>query len=152
MKSCRGRSTPPLNALSVTRAFAAAAAACCCSSTFDTTNSITFRLNMAFVLRRPFAVGSALKQTSIPSSAFRAFHQAPCKQAPINKFGSKFASSRSTFRNAFQSSFRRNYQQASFNNPVASGNLSQRLLYGAGIFGGTLLAVRLLNSSLQSID
>lgn len=98
---------------------------------------------MAFMLRRPFAVTSALKQTpTISSTAFRAFHQGPVKQAPT-KLNSKFASSRSTFRSAFQSTFRRNYQQqASFNNPVASGNLSQRLLYGAGIFGGTLVAIK----------
>lgn len=150
MKSCRGRRTRLNAGADRHQSFCCC---CCFKSTFLTHNQLsTSRLNMAFVLRRPFAVSSALKQTSIPSSAFRAFHQAPAKQAPINNFGSKFASSRSTFRNAFQSSFRRNYQQASFNNPVASGNLSQRLLYGAGIFGGTLLAVRLSNSFLHSTD
>lgn len=97
---------------------------------------------MAFLMRRPFAVTSALKQTPITSTAFRAFHQGPVFKAPSN-FSNKFASSRATFRNALQSSFRRNYQQpAAFPNPAASGNLTQRLLYGGAIFGGTLLAIK----------
>jgi len=97
---------------------------------------------MAFLMRRPFAVPSALKQTPITSTAIRAFHLGPVSKAPSN-FSNKFASSRATFRNAFQSSFRRNYQQpAAFPNPAASGNLTQRLLYGGAIFGGTLLAIK----------
>jgi hypothetical protein len=99
---------------------------------------------MAFLMRRPFAVTAALKQTPITSSAFRAFHQGPIKKAPApSNLTAKFASSRATFRNAFQSSFRRGYQQpAAFPNPTASGNLTQRLLYGGAIFGGTLLAIK----------
>ncbi|KAK6001667.1 hypothetical protein QM012_002157 [Aureobasidium pullulans] len=102
---------------------------------------------MAFLMRRPFAVTSALKQTPIASSTFRAaFHQGPIKKAPSSSsFSSKFASSRATFRSAFQNSFRRNYQQpAAFPNPTASGNLTQRLIYGGAIFGGTLLAINLV--------
>lgn len=99
---------------------------------------------MAFLMRRPFAVASALKQTPITSTAFRAFHQGPIRKAPSpSSFSSKFASSRATFRSAFQNSFRRNYQQpAAFPNPTASGNLTQRLIYGGAIFGGTLLAIK----------
>lgn len=99
---------------------------------------------MAFLMRRPFGVTAALKQTPITSTAFRAFHQGPIKKAPTPaSFSTKFASSRATFRSAFQNSFRRGYQQpAAFANPTASGNLTQRLLYGGAIFGGTLLAIK----------
>jgi hypothetical protein len=96
---------------------------------------------MAYLMRRPFAITSALKQAStVSSSTFRAIHQGPVKKAP----SPLVASSRTTsFRSAFQSTFRRNYQQpAAIPNPVASGNLTQRLLYGAGIFGGTLVAIK----------
>lgn len=101
---------------------------------------------MAFLMRRPFAVTAALKQTTpIASSTFRAFHQGPVKKAPkTSTFTTKFASSRNTFRAAFQNSFRRGYQQpaGAFPNPAASGNLTQRLLYGGAIFGGTLVAIK----------
>jgi hypothetical protein len=103
---------------------------------------------MAFLMRRPFAVTAALKQTPITSSAFRAFHQGPIKKAPApSTFSTKFASSRAAFRSAFQTtrtfkSSTQLRQQAAFPNPTASGNLTQRLLYGGAIFGGTLLAIK----------
>ena len=44
----------------------------------------------------------------------------------------------------FQNAFKRNYQQQSFTPPTAQGNLTQRLLYGAALVGGTALAVNLV--------
>lgn len=103
---------------------------------------------MAFMLRRPFAVTEALKQAPSASrpilrnfstespkqSIFRGLKQ---QQTP--GLASKFASSR----NAFQQAFRRNYQQTA--NPIAGGgDMKQRLLYGAGIFGGTLFAINMI--------
>jgi len=44
---------------------------------------------------------------------------------------------------AFQNAFKRNYQQQSFN-PTATGNTTQRLLYGAALIGGTALAINLV--------
>jgi len=97
---------------------------------------------MAFALRRPFAIVQALRQT--PSSSktlLRTFHNATPKNAfqPVRE-ASKFQSARQTF----QQTFRRNQSQMTYNNPVGSGNLRSRLLYGGAIFGGTLLAVNLI--------
>ncbi|KAK3215843.1 hypothetical protein GRF29_8g1236847 [Pseudopithomyces chartarum] len=98
---------------------------------------------MAFTLRRPFAVAATLRQ-AIPKQSsphlVRTFHNAPLKRHP-NFFTSK-TPSLSTANNAlrFRSTFRRSYQQAAYN-PVAQGDLRQRLLYGAGIFGATLLGI-----------
>ena len=98
---------------------------------------------MAFTLRRPFAVAATLRQ-AIPKQSsphlVRTFHNAPLKRHP-NFFTPK-TPSLSTANNAlrFRSTFRRSYQQAAYN-PVAQGDLRQRLLYGAGIFGATLLGI-----------
>ena len=103
---------------------------------------------MAFILRRPFAITATLKQTSRPAQSigFRAFHNTHLKQQP-NFFTSKTQSltpsvskSHNVFRAAFQ---RRSYQQTTYN-PVAQGDARQRLLYGAGIFGATLLGINFM--------
>ncbi|TKA82227.1 hypothetical protein B0A49_00412 [Cryomyces minteri] len=105
---------------------------------------------MAFILKRPFAVTAVLKQTPRASpSVFRAFHQqAPLKASPNTFFTPKASASVSTLaksRNVFQSTFRRSYQTQPSYNPVAQGgSATQRLLYGAGIFGGTLVAINLI--------
>ncbi|KAF2236361.1 hypothetical protein EV356DRAFT_565518 [Viridothelium virens] len=104
---------------------------------------------MAFMLRRPFAVTGALKQSSnIPQQTFRAFHQTPLKSKPSNFFSSRLTGPVSSFfasRNALQSSFRRSYNQQTYSAPgTGSGNLTQRLLYGGAIFGGTLVAINLI--------
>jgi hypothetical protein len=74
----------------------------------------------------------------------RSFHNTPLKQQP-HFFKSK-APTLTTATNVskFQSTFRRSYQQAAFNNPLAQGDARQRLLYGAGIFGATLLGINLI--------
>ncbi|KAI9828521.1 MAG: hypothetical protein M1819_006577 [Sarea resinae] len=108
---------------------------------------------MAFTLRRPLALPSALKQISKSTSVaatVRAFHNTASKSAPNAFFSSKTASSApvqplSKSRNAFQTAFRRNYMQQPYQAASPSGgNLTQRLLYGAGIFGGTLVAINLV--------
>jgi len=99
---------------------------------------------MAFILRRPFAITASIRQTVAPKAAptFRAFHNTPLKQQP-NFFTSK--SPVTTSRNVlkFQSTFRRSYQQSAYN-PVAQGDMRQRLMYGAGIFGATLLGINFM--------
>ncbi|EMC99895.1 hypothetical protein BAUCODRAFT_30314 [Baudoinia panamericana UAMH 10762] len=109
---------------------------------------------MAFVIRRPFAIVNALKQApKVAQPAFRSFQtqaQQPIKQAityskpatPLQAFAS---ARQNAFRQAFQQSSKRSYQQAAApQNPLAQGNLTQRLLYGGAIFGGTLLAINLV--------
>ncbi|KAF2711913.1 hypothetical protein K504DRAFT_500558 [Pleomassaria siparia CBS 279.74] len=102
---------------------------------------------MAFIMRQPFAITATLRQTSKPaqSIAFRAFHNTPPLKQQSNFFTRKMAPSLSksqpTFRTTFQ---KRSYQQVARQNPLAQGDARQRLLYGAGIFGGTLLAINMV--------
>ncbi|KAF2638798.1 hypothetical protein P280DRAFT_470840 [Massarina eburnea CBS 473.64] len=101
---------------------------------------------MAFVLQRPFAVTATLRH-AVPKPAqsitFRAFHSTPLKQHP-NFFTPK-APTPPTAKNAlrFRTTFRRSYQQAAYN-PVAQGDVRQRMLYGAGIFGATLMGINFM--------
>jgi hypothetical protein len=93
---------------------------------------------MSFLLGRPFALTAALKQaTPRPSQTqtLRAFHNTPLKQH------THFFSATNVSR--FRQTFRRSYQQAAYN-PAAQGDLRQRLLYGAGIFGATILGINLV--------
>ncbi len=98
---------------------------------------------MAFVLRRPFTLTIAIKQfPKITSSTTRAFHASPIKPPTFSK-----TSPVATFtnRHALQQTFRRSYQQSTRPIPTPNtGNLSQRLLYGAGIVGATLIATNVL--------
>ncbi|KAJ5933915.1 hypothetical protein N7454_006244 [Penicillium verhagenii] len=93
---------------------------------------------MAFFLRRPFAVSSALRQAPKLSNTTRFIHNSPLKptQAPKPQptASSVFSKSRQTFQNAF----RRTYMQQSYN--ANTGNMGQKLMYGAAIVGGTVLA------------
>jgi len=94
---------------------------------------------MAFILRRPLALSTAIKQlpksTSLTS---RAFHSAPRTSAfkppsPITTL----AKPRHAFRRSYQTP-----SQAAI--PTASGTLGQRLLYGAAIVGGTVVATNMM--------
>ncbi|KAK5134026.1 hypothetical protein LTR08_007031 [Meristemomyces frigidus] len=102
-------------------------------------------------LRRPFVLASAiLKSAPKPQIAFRSFQtqaQAPTRQtikpaSPLQVFAS---ARQNAFRQAFQHSSKRGYQQQAVpTNPMASGNLTSRLVYGGAIFGGTILAINLM--------
>jgi hypothetical protein len=100
---------------------------------------------MASLIRQPFAITAALKQipkASIRSST-RSFHQiTPLKSRPNTfSFTAKTATS-SPLAALSRNAFRRTYQQPAAL-PAGTGNLRQRLLYGAGIFGSTVLAINL---------
>ena len=102
---------------------------------------------MAFILRRPFAIPTALKQvprTTTVSS--RALHSSPIKNT--NYIISKQLSSANPVTKSkpiFQNAFRRNYMQQPYQvSKPDTGNLTQRLLYGAGITGATLIGINLL--------
>lgn len=102
---------------------------------------------MAFILRRPFALTAALKNAAPkPSQAtFRAFHntRAPLKEQAHFTSPKTPSIATSQHVSTFRQTFRRSYQQAAYN-PAAQGDLRQRLLYGAGIFGATLLGINLV--------
>lgn len=94
--------------------------------------------NMAFVLRRPFAIANTIKQEAprISRTTFRSFQtqaSAPLKQTfvrpstPLRTFASK----ENAFLNSFRQSAKRTYQTSQAPvNPVAQGNITQRLIYG----------------------
>lgn len=96
---------------------------------------------MAFFLRRPFAVTSALRQVAKPANTARFIHNSPLKPSQSNPVGpsSILAKSRQTFQNAF----RRTYMQPTYG-ATQGGNLTQRLLYGAAIVGGTVLVTNMI--------
>jgi hypothetical protein len=96
---------------------------------------------MAFLLWRPFAITATLKHAAPKSSqtiTFRAFHNTPLKQHPHLFKTTKASASQHVAK--FRQTFRRSYQQAAYN-PAAQGDLRQRLMYGAGIFGATLIGI-----------
>lgn len=101
----------------------------------------------SFVLRRPFAITSALKQLpKATSPAARTFHSSPVKQQLFTQRSSTpitttFSKSRSAFQNAFR---RHQSSYQGIPNPTAEGTLGQRLLYGGAIVGGTILATNLI--------
>ena len=100
---------------------------------------------MSFVLRRPFAVSSAFKQFNKPSAVIRAFHSSPLQASsqsfkPAGPASSNILKSNSIFKNAFS----RTYMQESIPRPTASGSLTQRLIYGAALVGGAIVATNLV--------
>lgn len=105
---------------------------------------------MASVFRRPFVVTATLRQTCAAAkptqTTVRLFHQTPLKQQ-ISSSKKTFTQSRplvSQYKNALQSTFRRNYTPQGGAISTGSGSTTQRLIYGAGIFGGTLVAINLI--------
>lgn len=96
---------------------------------------------MAFFLRRTFAVPTALRQVPKAANTARFIHSSPFKPAqpkPLTPASSIFAKSRQTFQNAF----RRTYIQPTAN--ASQGDRTQKLIYGAAIVGGTILATNLI--------
>lgn len=128
------------------------------SSTFSISHHLPIATSapatMAFILRRPLAIAGTLAKElpqTASKSTIRSFqHQAP--KAPIRQTVWKPQSTsplRSAFtsnhQNAFRSAFRqRSYQTQAPTNPLAQGNITQRLIYGGAIFGGTLVAINLI--------
>jgi growth hormone-inducible transmembrane protein len=102
---------------------------------------------MSFVVRRPFAVSSAFRQFAKSSSVTRTFHSSPLRSSPQSFLNSRPASTVGPFtksKNLFQNAFKRTYQQQSYPIQPPSGNLGQRLLYGAALVGGAALAANLI--------
>ncbi|KAL1958421.1 hypothetical protein VTO42DRAFT_4522 [Malbranchea cinnamomea] len=97
---------------------------------------------MAFYVRRPFAISATLKQLPKSSSCnIRFFHQnAPFKHTTSQSPASSFAKARQTFQNAFK----RTYIEPTYRVRRDTGNLSQKLLYGAAIVGGTIVATNVI--------
>lgn len=98
-------------------------------------------------MRRPFTVSSQV--FTKPASIIRAFHNSS-KQSYQTSFRAStqdaFAKTRPTIQNAVKQqsqTFKRGYQQQA-QNPFAQGNLTQRLLMGAALVGGTALAANLV--------
>jgi FtsH-binding integral membrane protein len=99
---------------------------------------------MAFILRRPFAITATLKQTpTVSSITIRGFHSSPLKRTS-NFFTPKAVPSLAKSHNVFRATFRRSYMQQTPAPAYANPDLRQRLLYGAGIFGATLLGINLM--------
>ncbi|KAF1837159.1 hypothetical protein BDW02DRAFT_519685 [Decorospora gaudefroyi] len=102
---------------------------------------------MAFLLRRPFAITATLRQATPKNPqtlTLRAFHNTPLKHQPHHAVRPTKPTVSTTHNvSKFQQAFRRGYQQAAYN-PVAQGDVRQRLLYGAGIFGATLLGINFI--------
>jgi hypothetical protein len=102
---------------------------------------------MAFVLRRPFTVSATIRQIVKPSqSTIRFFHASPLKQNTFQQQPPRLQSaSIQKSRNAFQATFRRHYTPpAAPSIATETTNVRSRLLYGAGIFGGTILAINFI--------
>lgn len=109
---------------------------------------------MASLLRQPFALTASLKQASprLTQQTLRSFQSQAISRpatrtafsAPLRTAFVKESASQNAVRSAFRQSSRRSYQTAAPANPLAQGNLTQRLIYGGAIFGGTLLAINLV--------
>ena len=100
---------------------------------------------MAFVLRRPMAITTCIKELpKAAQSTTRALHSSPKPSA----FTSKSVTPITTFaksRNALQQAFRRNYIQPSGQAMRPdTGSMAQKLLYGAAIVGGTVVATNVM--------
>ncbi|KAL4873279.1 hypothetical protein BDV12DRAFT_160750 [Aspergillus spectabilis] len=99
---------------------------------------------MALFLRRPFAVPATLRQVPKAASNARFIHGTPFKPAqpkPLSPASSSvFSKSRQTFQNAFRRTFMPQPQPQT----ISQGNLSQRLIYGAALVGGTILATNFI--------
>ena len=109
---------------------------------------------MASALRPAFTLAAALrqlpKQSTVRALHFqtRAFHHSPIKSQSSNLFNKTkpTQASTSSLLQRSNNAFRRAYSQetTAITNPIGTGSLSQRLLYGAAIFGGTILVTNLI--------
>ena len=113
-------------------------------------NTEAIAIIMVSSLRPAFALAPTFKQ--LPKqptfralqSQVRSFHQHP--SSAFQNAKSTIKSTSSPFLSQTRNAFRRQYSQQvpAIPNPTASGSLSQRLLYGAAIVGGTVLVTNLV--------
>ncbi|KAI9888439.1 MAG: hypothetical protein M1814_006944 [Vezdaea aestivalis] len=102
---------------------------------------------MSFVIRQPLTLSSTISHSlpkALPSRlAPRAFHNSAFRSLPkTSSTTSTLTKRRTPFLNAFQT---RSYTPATIPNPAsATRGLGPRLLYGAAIFGGTMVAINVL--------
>ncbi|KAJ5808635.1 hypothetical protein N7474_009904 [Penicillium riverlandense] len=97
---------------------------------------------MAFFLRRPFAVSSALRQApKLSSNTARFIHNSPFKSQATKPLGASSILNKS--RQTFQNAFRRTYMQQS-TTTAQGGNMTSKLVYGAAIVGGTIMATNFI--------
>ena len=103
---------------------------------------------MAFVLRRPVAIVARVTQFHSASAfsgvATRPFHRLASKQLQVSLPRPSLTSSDRIQQDAFRSAFRRQYNQQAPAADVDRSNLTRRLLYGAGLFGGTIFAINMV--------
>jgi hypothetical protein len=100
---------------------------------------------MAFIVRRPFVITATLRQLpQVAKPTTRQFHQSTIKQTFFSSKPQQNAAF-SKSRDAFRATFKRHYTpDASQAVKPDSSALRQRLLYGAGIFGGTIFAINMV--------
>lgn len=102
---------------------------------------------MAFILGKPFAISTCLKQISRSAPRVRLFHHSPVKSTNHTCLNSKPStpapSALSRSKPIFQHAFKRTYMQPAAYAPDR-GNLTQKLLYGAALIGGTVVATNLI--------
>jgi len=99
---------------------------------------------MSFILRRPFAVSAGLKQISKSSPTVRLFHNSPLRSqsfllSPTKPLPSNALNPGKGFQNAFKRAYT---QQQAYQVPTS--NITQKLLYGAALVGGTIVATNLI--------
>jgi hypothetical protein len=101
---------------------------------------------MAFVLRRPFAISATLKQIPKPSKSttVRFFHQNGPFTRATNNTSRSASPSFAKYRQTFQGSFKRSYIEPSYRVKADTGNATQKIIYGAAIIGGTVVATNFL--------
>jgi growth hormone-inducible transmembrane protein len=102
--------------------------------------------DMAFILRRPFAVSGGLKQITTSTPGARLFHNSLVKSnrlLPSKLTTAPVPSALTKSNGIFQNAFKRTYMQEPAYAPDRR-NLTQKLLYGATIIGGTIIATNLI--------
>jgi growth hormone-inducible transmembrane protein len=99
---------------------------------------------MSFILRRPFAVSAGLKQMSKSSLTVRLFHNSSLKSNSFLISSTKPSPSNALKpKTAFQTAFKRAYTPPQ-TYQLPTGNLTQKLIYGAALVGGTIVATNLI--------
>ncbi|KAI5291698.1 hypothetical protein KEM54_001668 [Ascosphaera aggregata] len=102
---------------------------------------------MSFPLPRPVIFSAVIKQSSSAGlQSARFIHSSPFRKGYSRGFTSPFLRFSARTRQSFQDAFRvnRTYMQPTYQTAQNSGNLTQKLLYGAAIVGGTVVATNII--------